>query len=120
RIASFVGKFHTNGNEKGIPEIIRAAVELVPAFLDRRFLLVGGPDDRIQTYQVLVREFGLPAERFLFRGKQPVTDVPYYLKASDVLMMPHPWSHFYAYHVSPLKLFEYMSSGRPIVASFLP
>jgi glycosyltransferase involved in cell wall biosynthesis len=34
--------------------------------------------------------------------------------------MPFPKTEHYAYYMSPLKLFEYMASKRPIVASDLP
>jgi glycosyltransferase involved in cell wall biosynthesis len=34
--------------------------------------------------------------------------------------MPHPYTAHYATATSPLKLFEYMASQRPIVASDLP
>lgn len=45
---------------------------------------------------------------------------PIRLKASDLLLMPRPNNEFFANHVSPLKLFEYLSSRRPNVASRLP
>jgi glycosyltransferase involved in cell wall biosynthesis len=120
RLASFVGRFHTLGMEKGIPEILQAARRLVTEFPDLKFCFVGGPLDRLPAYWSIVDEGGLPRDRFIFLEKQPVWEVPYYLCASDVLLMPHPWSEFFAYHVSPLKLFEYMSASRPIVGSRLP
>ena len=45
--------------------------------------------------------------------------IPIWLKASDLLLMPHPREIFYQKYVSPLKLFEYMCSNKPIIASNL-
>jgi len=38
----------------------------------------------------------------------------------DALVIPFPNRPHYAFYASPLKLFEYMASGRPIIASDLP
>lgn len=57
----------------------------------------------------------------VFRGYAPRGDVPKYLSAADVLVIPN--SSLYEetkLFTSPMKLFEYMSSGRPIVASATP
>ena len=34
--------------------------------------------------------------------------------------MPFPDTKHYAYYMSPIKMFEYMASGRPIIATDLP
>jgi len=43
-----------------------------------------------------------------------------YQKAADVLLMPFPDTPHYRNHMSPVKMFEYMASKRPIIASDLP
>ena len=57
----------------------------------------------------------------VFVGQRPWTEIPLWLKAADALLLPNTGrekvSRFYT---SPMKLFEYMASGRPIVASDIP
>ena len=50
-------------------------------------------------------------------GRKEQKELPMILQVADVLLLPHPKSE---YSQSPMKLFEYMASGRPIVASKLP
>jgi glycosyltransferase involved in cell wall biosynthesis len=119
RMATFVGRFHTMEMEKGIPDIIRAAAELIPDFSDLFFYFIGGPLDRESRYRQIVEDLGLPQDRFVFLDQQPVRDVPIWLKASDALLMPFPNEPHFAFFMSPLKMFEYMASKRPIVASKL-
>ena len=54
-------------------------------------------------------------------GWKPKAEVPKYLAAADVLILPNiATTRESTEFTSPLKLFEYMASGVPIVASDLP
>ncbi len=63
---------------------------------------------------------GIPRRMLKFVDRVPNSEVPRVMKACDVCTIPWPWTEFSAYYTSPLKLFEYMASGVPIVASDLP
>ena len=54
-------------------------------------------------------------------GWQTQSQIPIWLKAADILVLPNSaLEKIGAVYTSPLKLFEYMASGTPIVASAVP
>lgn len=55
----------------------------------------------------------------LLMGPRPYEDAPRYLAQFDVALIPY-WLNAYTDGCFPLKFFEYMASGRPVVASGLP
>lgn len=60
-------------------------------------------------------------ENTVFKGHVFYPEIPLYLKAADVLVIPNTGENLIsAKYTSPLKAFEYMASGRPIVVSNLP
>ena len=50
-----------------------------------------------------------------FLGAVPYDSIPAVMKSMDVLVAPYP--EMVNFYFSPLKIFEYMASGRPIVSS---
>ena len=100
---------------------VDAIIEAVLALPDTRAIIVGGHDKEPDLVRVKAFAEQLNvASRIEFTGLIPPADVAARLADADVLVLPNPKSVISNAFTSPLKLFEYMASGRPIVASDLP
>lgn len=119
KVIGYVGQLHTMKMEKGVSELIEAFKILKVQIDDLILCLAGGPEEGIQKYSEFIKKTELE-ENVIFTGQKPPHEIPLYMNAFDVCVMPFPWTEHYAYYTSPLKLFEYMASRRPIVASDLP
>lgn len=120
-IIGYIGRFKTMDMEKGIPELIQA-MAFLPSLNEREPLLlcVGGPMDAVPAYLKVAKHFAVPEHRLRFVDRVPNREVPLWIQACDVVTIPWQWTEHLAYFASPLKLFEYMAAGVPIVASDLP
>ena len=58
-------------------------------------------------------------ENVRFLGTKPVEEVPYYIKALDVCLLPYRQNEW-TRNISSLKLYEYLACGKPIVSSDVP
>lgn len=101
----------------GTGTLLRAVALLHRSGLARdlapRLLIVGEGPERADLETAARRE-GI-AEAVIFTGAVPHERVPAYLAAMDIAVAPYGQvGHFY---FSPLKLFEYMAAGRPVVAA---
>lgn len=112
-VIGYVGALRTMGVEKGVGTLLQAMRVLGGAF---EALIIGGDAADIAYYRKLAADRGV-ADRLIFTGWVKHDEVPHYLKACDILVAPFPADDHYRFYMSPMKLFEYMASGRPIVAS---
>lgn len=115
-LVGYVGKFKTLEMEKGIATMIEALPRLDK---DIKMVFVGGEESEINIYKALAARFNVFSQ-VLFFGYQPHIKAVKYMKAADAFVIPFPNKPHYAFYASPLKLFEYMASGQPIIASDLP
>ncbi|MEK7598912.1 MAG: glycosyltransferase [Patescibacteria group bacterium] len=105
---------------KGADTLLKAAkLFQIPGsgFQEALFVFVGGTDKDISVF----KEKSLESKNILIAGHRPYLEIPLWLKAVDILVLPNSGKEEISRRfTSPLKLFEYMASGTPIVASDLP
>ena len=91
-------------------------LEALARALPQSTLLLIGPatQETAPTLQGLAQ---LPSVRWL--GEKPYADLPRYVAAFDVGLIPYV-SNAYTRSCFPLKLYEYLAAGKPVVASGLP
>lgn len=114
-IVMYTGNFTTMGEDKGISDILHALQKLSNLL----FVAVGGSDKDIIRYSALAHQLRVTS-RVQFVGRVSQMQLGLYQRAADILLMPFPDTPHYRSNMSPVKMFEYMASGRPIIASALP
>jgi glycosyltransferase involved in cell wall biosynthesis len=102
---------------KGVDVFVRA-LAAVPGV---HGLIIGGHQDEPDLDRVrrLIHELGL-ASRIELTGLVAPAEVPRRLAHASALVLPNTATAISERYTSPLKLFEYLGLGRPIVASNLP
>lgn len=98
---------------KGARTLALASKELP----DIDFIFIGGTDADVERFK---KEFGSQSNIFL-KGHLPHHEIGKHILMADILALPNSAiTHESVYSTSPIKLFEYMATGRPIIASDLP
>jgi glycosyltransferase involved in cell wall biosynthesis len=98
---------------QGLDLLFASAREVVRARPDARFVLVGGRPEQVAEARALAERAGV-AGATVFMGQRPVEEIPAYLDAADVLVSPRSTGTN-----TPLKIYQYLRSSRPIVATRL-
>lgn len=97
----------------GVREVAASLRDAPPGV---RLLVVGDGDQYDEL--VALRDAGL-GDRLVLTGRVPYQRIPSLLAAADVCLLPFhtvPATE----HIVPIKLYEYMAAGKPVVASPLP
>jgi glycosyltransferase involved in cell wall biosynthesis len=103
---------------------IEFIIKLAKSSPDLGFFIVGGNDSHVNFY----KELSSGMSNIFFMGFMNQELVLKYQKSADVLLMPYEnevlvagsRGNSTASYASPLKMFEYMATGSPIVSSQLP
>lgn len=112
KTAMYVGHLY---GWKGVGTVVAAARQ--SKILDLTFVFVGGTDNDLARYRSKTKDFS----NIVFLGRRPHEEVPALIMSADVLLLPNiPSTQESTFYTSPIKMFEYMASGVPIVASDLP
>ena len=103
---------------QGLDVLLEALPLLVGAHPSLRVAIVG---DGVlgKSLAQLARRLGV-ADSVLFLGACPHESVGLYIGAADVCVAPFTRERNDRIGLSPLKLYEYLACGRPVVASDLP
>lgn len=110
KIVLYTGHFY---KWKGVDTLIESMKYLGSDIL---LYVVGGAPEDMRRYQALAEG----NSQIHLVGHRPHQEIPLWLSLADVLAIPNSSKEDISrLYTSPLKLFEYMASGRPIVASNL-
>ncbi len=107
----FMGGFMT---WHGILELIEIMPNLIRSNSNIKLLLVG---EGVLTPELKARvnTLGL-AEHVIFCGRRPLDEMPVFINAADICLVPFFDERSSFTGLSPLKLFEYMACGKPVVS----
>lgn len=109
-IILYSGQFYS---WKGV-EVLANTAKILKNYL---FLFVGGVEPELSEFK---KNYGY-LENILIESFKDRSDVSLYLKSADILVIPQSKKEkISTLYSSPLKMFEYMASKRPIVVSDLP
>lgn len=98
---------------KGVDVLADAAGEFDSTIL---FVFIGGTVKDLER----LKEKYADVKNIVFLGLKPHAQIPKYLKSADVLVLPNSGKEMISkIYTSPLKLFEYLAAGKPIIASDL-
>jgi len=111
--AGFVGSFRS---WQGLDTLIKA-INIVrkQGYEKIRFILVGNGDP-LEQFKEMVKAYGLGKET-IFTGRVKYEEVPILINCFDVCLAPFKKERNAKIGLSPLKLYEYLACGRPVITS---
>ena len=98
---------------QGLDLLFAAARQVLDRRADARFVLAGGRPEQVAMAREQAARAGI-ADAVIFAGQRPADEIPLFLDAADVLVSPRSTGTN-----TPLKIYQYLRSGRPIVATRL-
>jgi glycosyltransferase involved in cell wall biosynthesis len=110
KVILYIGTFEAY---QGLDILLKAYQHLLKDHQDTVLLMVGGSKKQVAEISDMAVTMGL-ADSCRFTGQVPHDDVPKFLKLADLLTSPRSRGTN-----TPLKIYSYLRSGKPIVATDL-
>lgn len=99
----------------GLKEV---ALELANNKYENLKLLIVGEGDAYSDIQNIVEKHDLN-DKVLLVGRKPYNEIPSYIAASDICILPaHPDEEIMQ-DIVPIKMYEYMAMGKPVITTAL-
>jgi len=99
---------------QGVDLLLQGFAELAKVESTSRLVIIGGKDEHIEHYKARAKDLGA-AERVLLAGPRPLASLDNYIMQADVLVSPRVKGNN-----TPMKIYSYLHSGKPVVATNLP
>ncbi len=96
---------------QGIDLLLDSFSSVVDRVPSARLRIIGGSDNRIRQYRDRARELGI-LEQTDFAGPRPISELERSLREADILVSPRLEGRN-----TPMKIYSYLASGRPVVAT---
>ena len=110
-VLGFIGSLSVWHGVEQLIEIMRRVLTINPRVC---FLICGSGGRGKAALETFVMENRLE-KNVLLTGYVPYEDIPRAVQAMDIVLAPYPQMPFFYY--SPVKLFEYMAAGKPVVTT---
>ena len=82
-------------------------------------LLIVGEGDAYEALQQIREKHNLK-DRIILTGKKPYEEIPSFIAASDVCLLPAYPDEKIMQDIVPIKMYEYMAMKKPVIATRLP
>jgi glycosyltransferase involved in cell wall biosynthesis len=96
---------------QGIDILLKSVAIVRKTYPNARYVLVGGRPEQVEEQRRLATELGIN-DMVRFTGQRPLEEMPRYMALADILLSPRSEGTN-----SPLKLYTYLRSGKPILAT---
>jgi glycosyltransferase involved in cell wall biosynthesis len=93
---------------------VELLIDASPHVPSAQLVFMGGEPEEIEALQARARALG-SQERCVFSGKRPPSQLPAFLAVADLLVSPRAKGEN-----TPFKVFTYLASGKPLVATRIP
>ena len=111
RVVMYIGNLEPY---QGVDLFLKSIPSVIQRVSDCLFIIVGGLASQVKELRNLAGTLGI-GQSVIFTGKQPLERIPAFMHIADVLVSPRIQGTN-----TPFKIYEYLYSAKPVVATDLP